>query len=852
MVYRARDEELERTVAIKILPPGALFGDDARQRFRKEALALAKLSHPYIAAIYDVGQQDGANYIVMECVPGESLAAKLRSGPLAVKEATSITLRIAEALEEAHEHGVVHRDLKPGNVMITPKGQVKVLDFGLAKLVAPVATEATQSMTATRGILGAPLYMSPEQIEGKAIDARTDLWSLGVIYYESLTGRTPFHGDTSIYVLRAIVDKSPAPIRELRPDVPQGVQRIVSRALEKDAGSRYQSAAGLIADALAVLAHLSSTSGAPTKLSRWAPARLAATVMIALLLAAAAGVWFFQRSGYGAVTVTGVFPFTTYAGTESNPSFSPDGRHVAFSWDGEDSRRQIYIKTLGEERPVRLTQSTGEDTYPAWSPDGKTVAFVRLRGDSEGDIVLIPSIGGTERTLHKIEIPYRLAGAGRTLAWTPDSNWICFSSRVSPTSAFSLFLLSISSGRIRLLLETAPNTNDSSPAFSPDGRWLAFARFLGPFSSNLVFQRLSADLRAEGKPVYAANTTGNVSALVWLPDGKSVLFLAYDGSRIMQTRIGGAGRLIYAGASPFAGLTLSGASLKLVTARAEDDSDLGMMTLGGSNPSGSITRMRASSNAIDRSPAFSPDGRSLAFASDRSGASEIWLANSDGTHPRQLTHLKAYIAGFPSWSPDSRLVAFHARVPEEPQLYAVRVENGEIRQITSGPPGFPHPTFSADGRSLYMHQLRPAHDYVYRVSFPDGKPEALWPGDDPVEAPGRNLLLYLKEGERGIFARGLSGDAAKNPETRLIEDVAPPKGGFQPFSDGVYFVSYTAAGKPRAFCFRSFDSGRTTDIAPVPENYLSDLSVSPDRRRLAYTTLVRGNLDLVEIDLANR
>ena len=190
-VYRARDEKLERVVAIKILSPGLVTGDESRRRFRKEALALAKLSHPHIAAVYDVGEQDGVDYLVMECVPGQTLAAKLKNGPLSIEDATLIVLQIAGALEEAHEHGVIHRDLKPANVMITPKGHAKVLDFGIAKLLAPLTPDATASIE-TGFIIGTPLYMSPEQAKGNAVDARTDLWSLGVIYYELLAGRAPF------------------------------------------------------------------------------------------------------------------------------------------------------------------------------------------------------------------------------------------------------------------------------------------------------------------------------------------------------------------------------------------------------------------------------------------------------------------------------------------------------------------------------------------------------------------------------------------------------------------------------------------------------------------------------------
>jgi predicted Ser/Thr protein kinase len=215
VVSRARDEKLEREVAIKMLQPGVLTGEEARSRFRREARALAKLNHAHIAAVYDVGEQDGADYIVMELVEGESLAAKLRAGPMPVKEATAIALQVAEALEEAHEHGVIHRDLKPANVMMTAKGQAKVLDFGLAKMLA-LGTDSTLSLAETQGLLGTPLYMSPEQALGKSVDARTDLWSLGVVYYQCLTGRPPFQGDSSIGVLHAITSEPYAAVRSVR------------------------------------------------------------------------------------------------------------------------------------------------------------------------------------------------------------------------------------------------------------------------------------------------------------------------------------------------------------------------------------------------------------------------------------------------------------------------------------------------------------------------------------------------------------------------------------------------------------------------------------------------------------
>jgi dienelactone hydrolase len=293
VVYRVRDEKLERMAAIKMLAPGVFSGDEARRRFRREALALAKLNHPHIAAVYDVGEQDGVDYIVMECVAGESLAAKVKRGPLAVEEATSIALEIAQALEEAHEHGVIHRDLKPANVMITPKGQAKVLDFGVAKLLE--TTNATQSLETT-ALIGTPLYMSPEQALGRDVDARTDLWSLGAIYYEMLTSRPPFQGDSAVSVLRAITSDRCPPIRQVQPGLPEEAERIVGRALEKDPARRYATAAEMVHDLRLLLEKMSG------KISPAAPSSakllriLSASLAVILLLGALAGWWFYRRA----------------------------------------------------------------------------------------------------------------------------------------------------------------------------------------------------------------------------------------------------------------------------------------------------------------------------------------------------------------------------------------------------------------------------------------------------------------------------------------------------------------------------------------------------------------------------
>ena len=294
VVYRAQDEKLNRVVAVKIVAPGVLTSDDARDRFRREALALARLNHPHIAAVYDVGEQDGVDYIVMECVQGQSLRTALQAGPLTVVEATRIVLQVAEALEEAHAQGVVHRDLKPANVMITAKGNAKVLDFGVAKLLA--ATEATQSLTEAAGPIGTPLYMSPEQALGKVVDARTDLWSLGVLYYEMLTGRPPFQADTTLAVLHAVIADPFPPVRQLRPDAPEEADHIVVKAMQKETERRYASAAEVAHDASGLLSRLSGYVPAVEAPSTRYLKMMTAALTLVLIAGAVAGWWIYRRA----------------------------------------------------------------------------------------------------------------------------------------------------------------------------------------------------------------------------------------------------------------------------------------------------------------------------------------------------------------------------------------------------------------------------------------------------------------------------------------------------------------------------------------------------------------------------
>jgi Tol biopolymer transport system component/DNA-binding winged helix-turn-helix (wHTH) protein len=580
--------------------------------------------------------------------------------------------------------------------------------------------------------------------------------------------------------------------------------------------------------------------------SRWLTVSITLVGVLALVSIAS---WILMRDVQR--KVSRISPVTSYPGDEREPSLSPDGREVAFSWNGEDGRFHIYVKLLGEQHPLRLTRDADEDRFPEWSPDGKQIAFMRSRTDSAFDIILIPSIGGPERIVHRVQVGQYVASSGRMMAWSPDGRRLCFTSELAPASRNALFLLSLDSGDVRpLFAEPANGSGESSPAFSPDGRWLAFSRFPTPGTSQLFFQRLTATLQPAGEALMVSNTSGIATAPVWLSDSEHILFLDYGGSRISQARIGGAAKLVNISGNRLSGLTVDGSGTHLIASSASNHLGIETLPLQGLKVAGDGRRI-AYSTASDAQPRFSPDGRWVAFRSDRSGASEIWLADADGENLRQLTHMGAYVAGYPKWSTDSNFLVFHARRPDEGQIYTLRLKDGVIRQITHEVPGFADASFSLDSTALYMIRDIANAPRLYRAALTSLILQPLWLGCCAMEAPGRGILLYAKLDQHGIYARSLSGTAIKNPESRLLEDYVPLADRFAPVDDGIYYVGCTPNGRPRAFRFFSFASRQSVDIAPTPPNYAADISVTPDRTRLAYTTHAKGSQDLVQLELAN-
>ncbi len=420
-VYRARDRRLGREVAIKVLPADRMADEDRRRRFVQEARAASALSHPNIVTIHEIESADGNDFIVMEYVPGKTLDTLIPRQGMRLDEVLRIAIPIADAVARAHAAGIVHRDLKPANVIVGPDGAVKVLDFGLAKLVAQEEAGSPEHETRTKDgdagrlsgpgtVAGTAAYMSPEQAAGRKVDARSDVFSFGALLYEMVTGRRAFAGNSTAETLAAVLREHPKVPSEVASGVPRDLEKVILRCLQKDLGRRFQQMQDVKIELQEIKEEsesgpVASTGPARRRRHWW----LAAVLAIVLPLTAVA--WLRWRPREIARTPPRLVPLTSMRGFETNPAFSPDGGQIAFAWGGEKGDSwDIYLEMIGSSEIHRLTTDPAPDFAPSWSPDGRLIAFVRSQPGnflwyvdrrllSQGTIHLVSPVGGPDRKL---------------------------------------------------------------------------------------------------------------------------------------------------------------------------------------------------------------------------------------------------------------------------------------------------------------------------------------------------------------------------------------------------------------------------------------------------------------------
>ena len=792
VVYRARDERLKRNVAIKALPPGLTADPERKKRFVQEARAASTLSHSNIITIYDITSEGGSDFIVMEYVAGQTLDRKIGRKGMKPGELLKCAVQIADALAAAHAAGIVHRDLKPGNILVTDDGRVKILDFGLAKLIEwegePGRGSSTSVLTEEGRIMGTAAYMSPEQAEGKPVDARSDIFSFGSLLYEMATGRRAFQDESSVSTLSAILSQEPAPINS---GLPSELEKIIQRCLRKEPDRRSQN----IADIKIALEDLKAESESgklgQTGVQLQPKGRRTAkwVAVIALLVLAVSSLSIYLLHMQGESSSLTVIPLTNYQGITGAPSFSPDGGRVAFNWNGEkQDNTDIYIKPIGPGPARRLTTDPDDDLDPAWSPDGSLIAFNR-----GGFIFLVSPEGGPERKLTEGLIP----------SWMPNGRFLAVNWRSSPDTPYGIFLVSAETGEKVCPLTVSPSriSGDFNPSVSPDGQSLAFIRDWGSRAAiNMgdIFILPLANGRPVGEPRRLTKDNRDTGRPSWMPDGRELIFDSNRSGRRCLWRIAvspGSKAERIPGTDDVRWSAVSkGTPARLVYNRPHSNYNIWGMRIPESGEAPGIPERIVSSTDWEWDPQFSPDGKRISFRSNRSGFEELMVANSDGFSPVTLTSFNgARHAGAPRWSPDGLRIVFDSGGTDGTKLFIIDSQGGASRQLTSGNGSDFRASWSRDGRWVYFGSTRSGMNQIWKMT-PEGsnlQQVTRNGGTESFESPDGKTLFYTKGGfaDPGLWSMPVDGG-----EERVLPQLSSVVSGCWAIADrGLYFVDFPGA-----------------------------------------------------------
>lgn len=771
VVYKAEDINLRRLVALKTLPSESAADPGARQRLLREARAAAGLNHPNICVVHEIDEHH--NLLAMEFVDGQTVAALVKERPLPLNQALTISIQAAEGLRAAHERGVVHRDIKPSNLIVSAHGPVKILDFGLA------VADASTRLTLTGSALGTPAYMSPEQARAGTVDRRTDIWSLGVVLYEMVTGSPPFRGETGAAVANAVLNARPEPLTALRSGVPLELDRIVEKALAKDAGERYQHADDLLVDLRALLRRVEG-QGPSVASVRLGKRKLIWISAVTVMVAAGVVAWRLTRPEWRDPFLDARFTrLTDFEGTELDTAISRDGKLVAFLSD-RDGPFDVWVGQIGSTEYVNLTKGKvpellhEEMPSVGFTPDG---ANVWVRDPKPDQVSLFPTLAGQPRGIT----------AGISPTWSPDAKRMVWA-RADPTHGEPILLAEANGGNPKQIYAQKGVAHCHFVTWSPDGRFLYFTFGL----PSIDIARIPSTGATEQERITFHNTRVVYPKLL---DDRTLVYIARseDGagswlySMDLEKR---SARRFNSGVEQYISVDASSDGKRIVAAAAKPVSNLWSAPISNrtagesevqrfSHPSAralaprfgngfilylssrghadgihklvedSATEIwKGSDGVVQTAPSISPDHKRLCYAVSSGGKNRLHVLSVDGTDARPLGE-SLDVRGTCSWSPDGNWIAVASAEEGAARMYKVPV-NGGAHVKLSDVSGY-SPNWSPNGK-LILYEYGPGGTgRLIRAMTSDGKPYEL---PQLTTRSGGDRIRFLPGGNTAILLLG--------------------------------------------------------------------------------------------------
>ena len=889
-MYRAQDTELGRSVALKFLPAELAANQSRVKRFIQEAKAASSLNHPNILTVYEIGRVDDTTFIATEFVDGVTLRQHLRH-PLKLVEILDLAIQLASALVAAHAAGIVHRDIKPENIMVRKDGIVKVLDFGLAKLTEPQNSLSASSEAPTMAlvntepgaVLGTVAYMSPEQAAGHEVDARSDIWSLGVVLYEMLTSRTPFEGPSKSHIIVAIIDREPAPVSKFAANVPEALEWIVAEALTKDPEERCQTAKEMLAKLkrlkqrietgdsnISFASVIPETSGG-TQRSTAEPVVAAATrelsgvefvqsriskhkktsvalLVIALLVVSAIGYGAYllltQPKQFGPVKMTALTTGGKLNGEDINGqlSISPDGKYVVCTANDAKQQASLWLRQVSTNSLVRIVPpENGAYLATTFSPDGEMIYYVATleRDRFVSTLYRVPVLGGTPtKVMDRVYSPIGFSRDGTQFAFV----------RSSPTDTSLMIANTDGSGDARTIanIKRPDEFSTRGPSWSADGKRIA----CGLFTANGEYSTVVEVPTAGGTPEpFSSHRWGSVGRVVWVADGSGLLITARESASSAGPQIwfvpnrGAEPRRITNDLNAYGevSLGLTADSSTIATIQQVTTSSISITAPGEDETRAHQIIQTSLPDAVS----WTPDGK-LVYALRTGENWDIWIANVDGSHGRQLT-ADAFIDQQPSMCGDGRYVVFRSDRAGAPNLWRVDADGTNPKQLTTGKNFDSYPVCSPDGRSVAFMSQRLGTWGIWTVGIDGGDPVRATNrfSEFPTFSPDGKLLAYFYEDDSEPRLSIISVQGGQEVKTiELPRTVQAVELAWLPDGKSIAYLD-TTSGVLNVWSV-SLDGGPPKQLSNFSSGFINSFAIGRDGKIAAYRFSASRDIVLIK------